>query len=400
LSRFLYLLVLILAAASGWAATAPSITEHKEELKQLRSRIEGLQKRLSDSEASKSEAADALAGSERAISDTNRRLRELAGQRKDVDSQVVQLRADRDRTAARVEAEQTALARLINVRYRGGEPDALKLLLNADDPSRATREISYLGYLARSHATLIANLRADLARLNEIEAAAEKQSSALAAVDAEQHDQRARLETEKRARRDVLAKVSAQIAQQRREIATLKRDEDRLTKLVDELVKMLARSAARPAPRPSPGSLKNEKVPDGGFDGGPFAALKGRLRLPVKGELRNRFGSPREDSGLSWKGLFIAASAGEEVKSIAAGRVVFADWLRGFGNLLIIDHGGGYLSLYGNNEALYKRVGETTRGGETVAAVGNSGGNPDSGLYFEIRYQGKPFDPLSWVNLK
>jgi murein hydrolase activator len=120
----------------------------------------------------------------------------------------------------------------------------------------------------------------------------------------------------------------------------------------------------------------------------------------VRGELRNRFGSPREGSGLLWKGLFIAAPAGHEVKAIAAGRVVFADWLRGFGNLLIIDHGDGYMSLYGNNESLYKQVGTATRGGETVAVVGNSGGNTDSGLYFEIRHQGKAFDPLGWVNLK
>ena len=120
----------------------------------------------------------------------------------------------------------------------------------------------------------------------------------------------------------------------------------------------------------------------------------------MRGELGNRFGSPRSDSGLNWKGLFIAARPGEEVHAIAAGRVVFADWLRGFGNLLIIDHGDSYMSLYGNNETLYKQVGETIRGGETIAAVGNSGGNTDSGLYFEIRYQGKPFDPLTWVNAR
>ncbi|MEK7874848.1 MAG: peptidoglycan DD-metalloendopeptidase family protein, partial [Pseudomonadota bacterium] len=172
----------------------------------------------------------------------------------------------------------------------------------------------------------------------------------------------------------------------------LKRNENRLASLVERLGRMLAR--ARPE------TLRNERLPDASGDGSPFAQLKGRLNLPVRGELRNRFGSPREDSGLSWKGLFIAAPAGQEVRAIAAGRVVFADWLRGFGNLLIIDHGGGYMSLYGNNESLYKQVGAATLGGETVAAVGNSGGNADSGLYFEIRHQGKAFDPLAWINLK
>jgi septal ring factor EnvC (AmiA/AmiB activator) len=120
----------------------------------------------------------------------------------------------------------------------------------------------------------------------------------------------------------------------------------------------------------------------------------------VRGELGNRFGSPRSDGGPAWRGLFIAAPAGEEVRAIAAGRVVFADWLSGFGNLLIIDHGGAYMSLYGNNEALYRQVGDTIRGGDPIAAVGNSGGNANSGLYFEVRHQGKPLDPLNWVTVR
>lgn len=397
----------MLAAASGsWAA--PSASAQKEELKQLRARIVGMQKQLAASEETKNEAADALAGSERAISEANRRLRELAAQQRELDAQLAQLRRDYDHTATNVAAQQSILARLIYQRYRGAQPDALKLLLNEEHPDRVARELQYLGYLARSHAELIANLRSNLERLAGYRQATEEQRVALAAVNAEQQKQRQRLESEKRARRSVLTRVSKQIDQQRREIATLKRNENRLSKLVDQLVRMLARAAPRAAPPPTqrsaprsaPRTLRNEKLPEGDIAGSLFDALKGRLRLPVRGELRNRFGTPREDSGLSWKGLFIAAPAGEAVRSIAAGRVVFADWLRGFGNLLIIDHGQGYMSLYGNNEALYKQVGDATTVGETVATVGNSGGNPDSGLYFEIRHQGKPTDPLGWVSLK
>jgi septal ring factor EnvC (AmiA/AmiB activator) len=122
--------------------------------------------------------------------------------------------------------------------------------------------------------------------------------------------------------------------------------------------------------------------------------------LPVRGELANRFGSPRADGGVTWKGLFIRSANGSEVKAVATGRVVFADWLRGFGNLMIVDHGNSYMSLYGNNETIHRQVGDAVRGGETIATVGNSGGNPDSGLYFELRHQGKPFDPLNWVRIK
>ena len=123
------------------------------------------------------------------------------------------------------------------------------------------------------------------------------------------------------------------------------------------------------------------------------------MTLPLRGVVTNRFGAARQE-GSSWKGLFIRADAGSEIKAIAGGRVVFAEWMRGFGNLLIVDHGGNYLSIYGYNDALLKQVGDGVQGGDSIATAGNSGGNPESGLYFEIRHQGQPIDPLKWVNLK
>ena len=153
--------------------------------------------------------------------------------------------------------------------------------------------------------------------------------------------------------------------------------------------------------QPKSGSLfRNDNLPDNRFDGSPFDQLKGKLALPVKGEITNRFGTSRPDSTVLWKGLFLRTSAGQPVKAVAAGQVVFADWLRGFGNLLIVDHGKGYMSLYANNETLLKQVGEMLRGGDTIAAVGNSGGNKDSGLYFELRHESKPLDPMNWVATK
>jgi septal ring factor EnvC (AmiA/AmiB activator) len=146
--------------------------------------------------------------------------------------------------------------------------------------------------------------------------------------------------------------------------------------------------------------VKIDRVPEASSAEGRFGQLRGKLALPVRGELASRFGSPRQDGGVVWKGLFIAAKPGEDVKAVASGRVVFADWLRGFGNLLIIDHGDSYLSLYGYNETLYKQVGDTIRGGERVAAVGNTGGHPESGLYFEMRHEGRPFDPMTWVSVR
>jgi len=127
--------------------------------------------------------------------------------------------------------------------------------------------------------------------------------------------------------------------------------------------------------------------------------MKGSLHMPTRGSVTNRFGGARQE-GSTWKGLFIRAGTGSEVRSIAAGRVVFSEWMRGFGNLLIVDHGSDYLSVYANNDSLLKQVGDDVRGGESIATVGNTGGNPESGLYFEIRHDGKPLDPLAWVNRK
>ena len=184
----------------------------------------------------------------------------------------------------------------------------------------------------------------------------------------------------------------------------MRRNETRLTTLIEQLARVITRpppSRDKIAPRlRNERNERNETVPEPATPGTvaqAFSRLRGQLALPVRGELTGRFGSPRSDGGLTWKGLFLATKSGESVRAVAAGRVVYADWLRGFGNLLIVDHGEGYMSLYGYNEALLKHIGDEVHSGDTVATVGNSGGSVDSGLYFELRHQGKPIDPLSWV---
>ena len=208
----------------------------------------------------------------------------------------------------------------------------------------------------------------------------------------------------------VLDSISSKISEQRKEIGNLQRDEKQLAQLITRLSRIIA---TRPAPlkespaqtalekrsgkREGTSEIVNEATPEA--VSGSFAALKGNLRLPVRGVVANRFGTARQE-GSTWKGLFIRAQAGSDIKAVAGGRVVFAEWMRGFGNLLIVDHGGSYLSIYGYNDALLKQVGDGVRGGDSIATTGNSGGNPESGLYFEIRHQGLPIDPLKWVSLK
>lgn len=372
---------------------ASAQTQQKEELEELRSRIEKLQKALEKSEESKSEAADALRESERAISKANRRLFELANERKRIDARIRQLRSKATELEKQIESERDSLARLIRRQYLAGQPESLRLMLNRQNANETARQLHYFGYVSKARAELIGSLRNSLDELNALTQQVQEQSARLQKLEKEESSQKNTLEKQKRARKKVLAKASDDIARQRNQISKLKRDEQRLT----ALIKKLAEEAER---RRQQARLKNQSLPDASANNSAFRKLKGRLRLPVIGELTNRFGRPREDTGLSWKGLFIAAREGGEVKAIAPGQVVYADWLRGFGNLLILDHGSGYMSLYGNNEALLRQVGDRLVAGDTIASVGNSGGNPDSGLYFELRYKGKPFDPLPWVKLK
>ncbi len=362
----------------------------QDELDNLRKRIAGLQQELERTSESKSEAADALRESERAISDSNRKLADLAQQQRTAGHTLVQLQQQARQLERDIQGQQALLGKMLYQQYLGGKQEYLKLLLSNHDPNQVARETQYYEYIARSRAAWLKTLRNNLAQLNMVTTQTRQKRAEIAALQEEQKLQKQALEKDKRTHQQVLVKIAHQLKQQRREIGRLQRNENRLAQLVEKLSKMLAQPKSK-------GVFSNDNLPDDRFDGNPFEQLKGRLTLPVKGEVSNKFGNARPDSTVLWKGLFLRAAANQPVKAVAAGRVVFADWLRGFGNLLIIDHGKGYMSLYGNNETLYKQVGDVLRGGDTIAAVGNSGGNEDSGLYFELRHEGKPLDPMKWV---
>jgi len=274
-----------------------------------------------------------------------------------------------------------------------GAPDALKIALSGENPSDVARRLYYLAELSRATARLGDALRANLAEAEDVRRAAEARRQRLAAIAAESRRDRARILAERGERRTILNRVSGELRKARRQISTLEADERRLARLVEEIGRVLAA-------RPGAGFARVEKVPSLGSLAGPFAGLRGRLRLPVRGELVGLFGAPREEGPVGKKGVFIRAKEGQPVLAIAAGQVVFADWMRGYGNLLIVDHGEGYLSIYANNESLLKQTGDPVAAGEIVATVGANGGNEQSGLYFELRHLGKAFDPLGWVVLK
>lgn len=394
------LLVLIVAVwipdAVNAATPAKTQEEAREQQRELRERISALQKKLAAAEEIKTEASDALRESEQAISEANRELRQLNRQSRESNAKLGGLRKSSQDTGNALRAQQDLLGRMLRQQYLQGQSDALRLVLSREDPNEMARQLHYLAHIARARALLVDGLRINLREIDRLKVEIAEQAAAIARIAAEQTTQRKRLEQEKRARAGVLSRVSRDIRAQQREMRAMQANENRLTRLVDQLAKLVVRKPAtgsRPRPR-------TDSVPSSRNDDSPFGALRGKLSLPVRGELGSRFGSPRTGGGVTWKGLFIAARSGDDVRAVADGRVVYADWLRGFGNLLIVDHGDSYMTLYANAEALLKQVGDVIRGGEPVATVGNSGGNAESGLYFEMRHEGRPFDPLNWVKLR
>jgi septal ring factor EnvC (AmiA/AmiB activator) len=388
------------------AAQAASVDAKKGELQDLKGRIEALRRDIASAEENKNYAADQLRETESAISTANRRLHELAAERAETRSQLAELEAQGQRLDRQTATQQNQLARVLNRQFVGGDSDALKLLLSGHDPNQSARDKYFLTQLSRAKADLIQELRTVASEKKRLADVARERQAQLAEIERQQQEGRARLLDTKKNRLTTLAAIGDRLKAQRKEIATLKRDEQRLAKLIEGLARIAA--ARKTAPKVARGQepriagSTHGKAPklkshDPGNVGGAFGALRGQLRLPVKGTIAGRFGSPRAEGGASWKGIFIRAAEGMEVKAVAAGAVVFSDWLRGFGNLLVIDHGDDFLSVYGNNESLLATVGASVRSGEAVATVGNSGGNPESGLYFELRHRGQAFDPLKWA---
>ena len=409
------ILAMLLKASLAFAEKKPEQTQRA--LSDVHERLESLKKELNNSQEAHKDAADALRESEKAISEANKKLYEINQRQHENKKALARLEADSEATSQSLAQQQKLLSSQLYQQYLHGRQSYAQMILQSEKPNEIARDVQYFSYIAKARAEIIKKMHNDLAkisRLNEETAAALKE---VAELKQKQIEERRALRQQKSVKSKVVKSLSEQISAQRNEIKKLSRDEKRLAELVERLARIVPakpKAAKRVAANKNisdtaPASevnttdsevvASNEALPNDDLAGINFAALKGKLRLPVRGDVTNRFGANREDSGISWKGLFIKANEGAEVKSVAGGRVVFADWLRGFGNLIIVDHGSGYMSLYGNNQAILKQAGDTVRGGDAIAYVGNSGGNQTNGVYYELRRQSRPFDPLSWSNL-
>jgi septal ring factor EnvC (AmiA/AmiB activator) len=392
------------------------VEKPKEKLNNIHERIESLTKQLGKTKEAHADAADALKESEKAISETNRKLFDLQQAQKKHNESLQALQTQKTGLENTIDGQKNQLSKQIYQQYLHGQQNYLQLILEEQDPSAISRQLQYFSYISRARQTLINDMQSNLGRVTKLNEETENALKEVVSLKGKQEAERKNLESQKQAHSKVVEKLSSQISAQRNEIEKLKRDEKSLSQLVERLARAPQIKPQKPTqanlPNKEPNNkpetetspqrplATNESLPSNAFDGGNFESLRGKLNLPVRGQVTNKFGAGRQDTGLTWKGLFIKSNEGNEVKSVANGRVVFADWMRGFGNLIIVDHGGGYMSLYGNNQALLRKMGDTVKGGDTIASVGNSGGNDTSGLYYELRSRSKPFDPMSWSVLR
>jgi len=367
------LLTLLLALLVPPAGAAPKDPEG--DLQRVKQRIEQLQRSVRQDVARRDKLSATLRESEESVAAARRRLDGVRDRIRESDVRLAALAADRARAEGQLEQQRDELAAALRTAYVTGKEEHLKLLLSQKDPAALGRMLVYYSYFGKARAERIGEIEQAVARIAELTGQEESERENLAALEAEREREVAALEAARADREKALAALKGQIKSNEDTIARLKREARALEKLIADL-----RKALDQAPAPS---------------GQPFERVRGRLPWPVPGRIVASFGQSR-GGGLKWNGVLIATERGTEVKAPYAGRVVYSDWLPGLGLLLILDHGGGYMTLYGHNEQLYKAVGEAVSAGEPIATVGDSGGQSRPELYLEVRKGTAPQDPRKW----
>ena len=369
---------LVQAQPEDAAKRAAQEREAKQQLDDLRARIKTLADAQRTTTGEHAQATGAVREQEMAIATAAKGVRlldeKLVAQQAGID----RLEGERAALSRTLATQREALAELLRSAYALGRSEELKLLLQQEDVGAIARVLAYHRYFQRARIERIDGLLGDLDALAKVQESIDVERRALAATRTEQEAEIARLEAQRAERATLMASLEKTLADQQARLAALGKDEKGLVDLLEKL-----RDVFADIPRQLDGAE-------------PFASLRGRLPWPLQGKLRTGFGG-NDDAGRKLSGLLIAGDSGTPVHAIARGRVAYADWLKGYGMLLIVDHGDGYMSLYGYNESLHKDVGDWVDAGETIAKSGASGGQQSPALYFELRHRGKPVDPKPWL---
>jgi septal ring factor EnvC (AmiA/AmiB activator) len=364
-----------------FAGSAPA-DDREKQLARVRERLQSLQADLNKTKTQRESVREEISDLERKIGVS---LNQLRTTEKRLALEERRLNALREKQAAQrrhLDEQREGLARHARAQYAAGRQEHLKLLLMQQDPNTVSRTLVYYRYIYQERSERIASIQTALVKARELEENVQTKQQELLGLRESQQRAKTELETNRARRGTLLASLDRRMATQSRQIDHLREDETRLTRLLKEITTAYADI-------PMPRDLK-----------GAFGTLKGKLALPAKGQLAARYGDPKTVGNLKWRGLFLNAAEGTAVRAVARGRVAYADWLRGFGLLLILEHGDGYMTLYGHNQSLHKQAGEWVDAGDAIARVGNTGDVSQPGLYFEIRHIGEPRDPLLWCRTR
>jgi septal ring factor EnvC (AmiA/AmiB activator) len=353
-------------------------SQARAQLEAVRSQIARITRQVSRGQAERDRLTRQLRATEESVGQAEAALDGVRQQRAATSAQRSQLEAQKHQREADLASNRNALAGQLRAAYLIGRQEPLKLLLNQGDPARAGRMFVYYSYFGRARALQIQAIEADLQRIGQLDVKLQAQDAKLASLQQAQQAQVSALQQARSQRLQVLASISAQTRTRSARLARLRRQQSGLESLLAQLRRATASLPAE--------SLGNS----------PFAHLRGRLPRPVVGRVIESYGQIRA-GGLKWQGDLFATVRDAPVHAVSQGRVVYADWLAGLGLLIIIDHGGGYMSLYGHNGRLYESVGQRVAAGQTIAEAGDSGGSVRPELYFEIRKGGKPLDPRLWL---
>ena len=365
---------LIVSVSGAFGVVSPD--DKRRELQDLQERIGALEETLVQTRGQRDSLLRELEELERRVGRISRALRDLARDLLDRTQAMDRLQQERALREGKLESHRAALKRQLRAAFVMGRQERLKLLLSQEQPGLLSRMMAYHEYVSLARAGHIREIGARLEELRAVQAAVAEERSQLQRLHAERMAEQEQLDATRSQREELVAELDRVLQEKDASLASLKRDAAAL----EELIERLERDASA--------------VGDQGRE--PIARRKGQLAWPVAGRLSVRFGSARASGGLEWDGVVINAAPGTEVKAIHRGRVAFADWLRGFGLLIILDHGEGYMSLYGFNQALLKETGEWVEESDTIALVGDSGGRNHSSLYFGIRHRGRPNNPRNW----
>lgn len=368
-------------AARRHAAHGHSVGDARHaraQLEAVRGQIARIARQVSRGQAERNRLTRQLRDTEKSVGKAQAALEDLQQQRQVGAARREQLEAQKRQREADLAGNRSALAGQMRAAYLIGRREPLKLLLNQEDPARAGRMFVYYSYFGRARAAQIQAIEADLQRIGQLDGELQAQDAKLASLAKDQQAQVTALEQARSHRMVVLASVSAQTQTRAERLARLRQQQGDLESLLAQLQRATA------------------SLPPEDLGHSPFAQLRGKLPRPVAGSIIDRYGEVRA-GGLKWQGDLFATRRNAPVRAVYQGRVVYADWLAGLGLLIIVDHGDGYMSLYGHNARLYESVGQHVTAGQVIAQAGDSGGSARPELYFEIRKQGKPLDPRLWL---